>query len=229
MCPLTHTAQGYLPRQLEVLDSKYGSETQLRSCIAVLKAAGVVAIADVVINHRCAAEQARLWCLPAAEARLGPLSSPRPAQDDQGHWNRFTGRYAWDASCVCSNSKPEFAGRGAAKVCAGFDCAPNIDHSQPRVRQVRLCSCAFQQLLCPAWPESKLGQGRTSSTGSAGCGTTSATAAFALTLQKATLPHGGSPNFAPPAAPMLHVPNGCLLLLQGEGVHCCHQATAGHR
>ena len=61
--------QGYLPRELEVLDSKYGTEAELRGCIAALKASDVVAIADIVINHRCAGKQvhschtAPLWAM----------------------------------------------------------------------------------------------------------------------------------------------------------------------
>ena len=50
-------AQGYLPRDYEVLDSKYGSEADLRACIRVLHEHGVSAIADIVLNHRCAGEQ----------------------------------------------------------------------------------------------------------------------------------------------------------------------------
>ena len=57
-------------------------------------------------------------------------------QDGEGRWNVFTGRYNWDASCVCSNN-PQYGGTGAAKTTAAFDCAPNIDHSNPRVRQVK--------------------------------------------------------------------------------------------
>lgn len=44
--------EGYLPRQLNVLDSKYGTEAQLTSAIAALNTKGVKAVADVVINHR---------------------------------------------------------------------------------------------------------------------------------------------------------------------------------
>lgn len=46
------SAEGYLPRQLNVLDSQYGSETQLTAAIAALKTNGVNSVADVVINHR---------------------------------------------------------------------------------------------------------------------------------------------------------------------------------
>lgn len=43
---------GYLPRQLYVLNSKYGTEQQLRDAIAALKANNLKVIADIVINHR---------------------------------------------------------------------------------------------------------------------------------------------------------------------------------
>lgn len=44
--------EGYLPRQLNRLDSQYGSETQLRSAISALRSRGVAAVADIVVNHR---------------------------------------------------------------------------------------------------------------------------------------------------------------------------------
>ncbi|WDE01026.1 alpha-amylase C-terminal beta-sheet domain-containing protein [Thalassomonas actiniarum] len=44
--------EGYLPRQLNVLDSNYGSEQALTQAIFALKNKGVSAVADVVINHR---------------------------------------------------------------------------------------------------------------------------------------------------------------------------------
>lgn len=134
--------QGYLPRELEVLDSKYGTEAELRSCIAALKASDVVAIADVVVNHRCAGKQAcgspESLCLYMHQGiTLQLYEDGLPAvQDEAGRWNVFTGRYSWDASCVCSND-PQYGGTGAAKTTAGFDCAPNIDHANPRVRQVK--------------------------------------------------------------------------------------------
>ena len=45
-------ANGYLPRQLNILDSKYGNEASLKNAILALKAQGIQAVADVVINHR---------------------------------------------------------------------------------------------------------------------------------------------------------------------------------
>ena len=44
--------EGYLPRQLNVLDSQYGSEQALIDAISTLKGKGVSAVADVVVNHR---------------------------------------------------------------------------------------------------------------------------------------------------------------------------------
>ena len=58
--------QGYLPGQLYNLNSKYGNREQLVALNKALKAAGIVPVCDVVINHRCADQQ-----------------------DDHGVWNRF--------------------------------------------------------------------------------------------------------------------------------------------
>jgi 1,4-alpha-glucan branching enzyme len=58
--------QGYLPGQLYKLDSLYGSEAELKELLAALKEAGLVPVADIVINHRCA-----------------------DRQDENGLWNKF--------------------------------------------------------------------------------------------------------------------------------------------
>ena len=55
--------QGYLPGEYECLNSSYGSEADLRRCIKVLHANGIRALADVVLNHRCAGKQV---CSPPA-------------------------------------------------------------------------------------------------------------------------------------------------------------------
>lgn len=52
--------QGYLPGEYECLNSSYGSEQDLRRCIKVLHAHGIKAVADVVLNHRCAGKQVSL-------------------------------------------------------------------------------------------------------------------------------------------------------------------------
>ncbi|GAB4334121.1 MAG: hypothetical protein OHK0038_10830 [Flammeovirgaceae bacterium] len=44
--------EGYLPRQLYVLNSKYGTEQQLKDAINAMHANNVKVLADIVINHR---------------------------------------------------------------------------------------------------------------------------------------------------------------------------------
>lgn len=69
------SSQGYLPRDLYDLNSKFGSEAELRELISVLHGAGLKAIADIVINHRCAHYQVRrCWGAGAGRARGGRLS-----------------------------------------------------------------------------------------------------------------------------------------------------------
>jgi hypothetical protein len=69
--------QGYMPTDLYDLNSKYGTEAELRSCLAALKAAGLKTLADAVLNHRCAARQ-----------------------DESGAWNLFGGRLDWDQHAI---------------------------------------------------------------------------------------------------------------------------------
>lgn len=104
------SAQGYLPRDLYKLDSAYGTEAELRSLVKALHGKGLKAIADIVINHRCA-----------------------HTQDEQGRWNRFGGRLPWDESAICCNNQ-RFGGKGAHKTGDDYVAAPNIDHTQERVR-----------------------------------------------------------------------------------------------
>ncbi|GIM08991.1 hypothetical protein Vretimale_12884 [Volvox reticuliferus] len=102
--------QGYLPRDLYSLDSAYGTEGELRDLIASFHQHNIKVIADIVINHRCA-----------------------NSQGNDGKWNKFGGRLAWDASAICSNN-PAFGGRGNPKQGDDYAAAPNIDHSQERIR-----------------------------------------------------------------------------------------------
>lgn len=44
--------QGYLPGQLYNLQSSYGNKEELIALNAALKEAGIVPLADIVINHR---------------------------------------------------------------------------------------------------------------------------------------------------------------------------------
>eukprot|EP01026_Neomeris_dumetosa_P067015 TRINITY_DN6517_c0_g1_i8.p1 TRINITY_DN6517_c0_g1~~TRINITY_DN6517_c0_g1_i8.p1 ORF type:complete len:559 (-),score=98.34 TRINITY_DN6517_c0_g1_i8:29-1705(-) len=102
--------QGYLPRDLYDLNSKYGSEADLRDCVAVLHENNLMSIADIVVNHRCAHHQG-----------------------SDGKWNVFGGRLAWDASAICCNDH-NFGGRGNHKTGEMYAAAPNIDHTNQKVR-----------------------------------------------------------------------------------------------
>lgn len=44
--------QGYLPRRLDVLDSNYGSSSDLYEAVRALKEQGIQSVADIVVNHR---------------------------------------------------------------------------------------------------------------------------------------------------------------------------------
>ncbi|KAG1659688.1 hypothetical protein FOA52_004327 [Chlamydomonas sp. UWO 241] len=102
--------QGYLPRDLYKMDTAYGSEAELRTLIGAMHENGIKAIADIVLNHRCASYQ-------------GPDKK----------WNKFGGRLAWDASAItCSN--PAWGGRGNPKRGEEYAAAPNIDHTQESIR-----------------------------------------------------------------------------------------------
>lgn len=142
-----------MPQDLDSLNTAYGSEADLRACLAALHYHNILAIADVVINHRCAQQKARLtrMCgLPVESTdhrkrvqavSILPMVVMRscmthvqpacvvPEQGPDGKWNQYTGRYAWDASCIVSNQREEFGGTGALKKEALFGAAPNMDHS----------------------------------------------------------------------------------------------------
>lgn len=60
------TLQGYLPGQLYNLNSHYGNKEELQALLKAFKEAGIITLADIVINHRCA-----------------------DAQDEEGVWNNF--------------------------------------------------------------------------------------------------------------------------------------------
>ena len=104
--------QGYLPRDLYDLNTKYGTRDQLARCIAGLRENGVHAMADIVINHRCAT-----------------------TRGEGGKWNRWDGtRMAWDERAICRDNH-QFGGRGGGKEGDDFTAAPNIDHSQDFVKE----------------------------------------------------------------------------------------------
>lgn len=75
--------QGYLPGQLYNLNSKYGNKEELKALLKAFKEAGIVTLADIVINHRCA-----------------------DAQDENGLWNTFRSVFVPHANPVCLPSLP---------------------------------------------------------------------------------------------------------------------------
>ncbi len=48
----SHSNEGYLPRELNSLNSQYGAEADLVAATAALNAQGIKSVADIVINHR---------------------------------------------------------------------------------------------------------------------------------------------------------------------------------
>lgn len=49
--------EGYLPKDLYNLNSRYGHESQLKECIRVAHKNKLKVIGDLVLNHRCASYQ----------------------------------------------------------------------------------------------------------------------------------------------------------------------------
>jgi alpha-amylase len=45
-------AQGYMPGQLYNLNSKYGNKDDLVKLVKAVNEAGIIPVADIVINHR---------------------------------------------------------------------------------------------------------------------------------------------------------------------------------
>lgn len=103
--------QGYMPSDLYNLNSSYGSMEELKSCIEEMHSQELLALGDVVLNHRCAHKQ-----------------SPN------GVWNIFGGKFAWGPEAIVCDD-PNFQGRGNPSSGDIFHAAPNVDHSQDFVRR----------------------------------------------------------------------------------------------
>jgi alpha-amylase len=96
--------EGYLPRRLEVLDSKYGTRANLVSALSALNNNGVRPIADIVINHR-----------------VGTTN-----------WADFT-QPTWGSNAVCRGDEWSGA-TGNADTGDGYSAARDIDHTQTYVQ-----------------------------------------------------------------------------------------------
>lgn len=103
--------EGYMPRDLYNLNSRYGSFDELKVTVKKFHEVGIKVLGDVVLNHRCASER-----------------------NQNGIWNIFGGRLNWDERAVVADD-PHFQGRGNKSSGDNFHAAPNIDHSQEFVRK----------------------------------------------------------------------------------------------
>ncbi|GAB4839955.1 Alpha-amylase A type-3 [Ancistrocladus abbreviatus] len=103
--------EGYLPKDLYNLNSRYGTVDELKTVVKRFHDVGIKVLGDVVLNHRCA-----------------------HYQNQNGIWNIFGGRLNWDDRAVVADD-PHFQGRGSKSSGDNFHAAPNIDHSQDFVRK----------------------------------------------------------------------------------------------
>ncbi|KAF8399420.1 hypothetical protein HHK36_015285 [Tetracentron sinense] len=103
--------EGYMPKDLYNLNSRYGSMEELKILVKRFHEVGIKVLGDAVLNHRCA-----------------------HSQNQNGVWNIFGGRLKWDDRAVVADD-PHFQGRGNKSSGDNFHAAPNIDHSQDFVRK----------------------------------------------------------------------------------------------
>ncbi|KAF9625496.1 hypothetical protein IFM89_023432 [Coptis chinensis] len=103
--------EGYMPKDLYNLNSRYGSMEDLKTAVKTFHEVGIKVLGDAVLNHRCA-----------------------HYKNPNGVWNLFGGRLNWDDRAVVADD-PHFQGRGNKSSGDNFHAAPNIDHSQEFVRK----------------------------------------------------------------------------------------------
>ncbi len=100
----TGNAEGYLPRQLNILNSAYGTQAELQATISAFAAQGIKSVADIVINHRV-----------GTSSTYGEFTNP-----------------SWGSSSIVSNDEGG-DGTGAADSGLGFPLAPDLDHTNTTV------------------------------------------------------------------------------------------------
>ncbi|RZB99474.1 alpha-amylase 3, chloroplastic isoform X1 [Glycine soja] len=103
--------EGYMPKDLYNLNSRYGTIDELKDVVKTLHEVGIKVLGDAVLNHRCA-----------------------HFKNQSGIWNLFGGRLNWDDRAIVADD-PHFQGRGNKSSGDNFHAAPNIDHSQDFVRK----------------------------------------------------------------------------------------------
>ncbi|XP_010551510.1 PREDICTED: alpha-amylase 3, chloroplastic [Tarenaya hassleriana] len=103
--------EGYMPKDLYNLNSRYGTIDELKDLVTRYHEVGIKVLGDVVLNHRCA-----------------------HYKNGNGIWNLFGGRLNWDDRAIVADDT-HFQGRGNKSSGDNFHAAPNIDHSQEFVRK----------------------------------------------------------------------------------------------
>ena len=111
-CTDSLAPEGYLPRNLRSLETKYGNEAELRSLIGELRANNVLPVLDAVLNHRCATHQGK-----------------------HGKWNRWEGTGMDWGEWAITNRNKDFMGEGGEPTGDEFWGSPNIDHKHPKVQE----------------------------------------------------------------------------------------------
>ena len=113
--------QGYLPGDWYDLGhgdelghnrTLYGNQRELKSCIHAFHERNIQCLADIVVNHRCASHK-----------------------DASGNWNIYhfpSGKAKWEQWAIVGG---DTGGQGAPDSGDDFGAAPDIDHSNERVRE----------------------------------------------------------------------------------------------
>lgn len=107
--------QGYMPGDWYDLGSAgnptlYGTKDELKAAVKALRGRNIAAVADVVVNHRCASHQ------------------------ENNVWNVFhhaSGGAKWERWAL---AKDDYAGTGARDTGEDFPAAPDLDHTNDKVR-----------------------------------------------------------------------------------------------
>eukprot|EP00917_Polyrhabdina_sp_WS-2016_P011328 GHVP01025002.1.p1 GENE.GHVP01025002.1~~GHVP01025002.1.p1 ORF type:complete len:802 (+),score=103.50 GHVP01025002.1:1440-3845(+) len=103
--------QGYMPSRLYNMDSAYGTAGELKALNKGLVSRGITPMLDLVVNHRCGSKQ-----------------------DERGEWTIYEDP-DWDSSMIVSNNMQGYEGKGAKDSGAQSECAPDIDHTNHKVRE----------------------------------------------------------------------------------------------